>query len=231
MENTSTSVWKKKDYLGLCIIPLEFLVGTLLGRLPWGENKLLAITVNLSIFFAGFLIMLFLFKDVLKEQWKLYKKNKLWLKLFLNIISVIGAFGILAVTKSLINKPLSINDPDALSFSMISIMLISSIQPFIAPFAEELTFRYLLFQKIPKGILKIGMLFVSSILFGLIHINNFNGDWMQTIPYMIIGVYFALICYFFKNIWGSIITHWIFNSINSIVPALGLFIAKLFGLL
>ncbi|WP_139168950.1 hypothetical protein [Paenibacillus polysaccharolyticus] len=46
---------------------------------------------------------------------------------------------------------------------------------------------------------------------------------------MIIGAYFAVIYLVFKNIWSNIIVHWIFNSINSIVPAITIVVMKLIG--
>ncbi|MDP9697481.1 type II CAAX endopeptidase family protein [Paenibacillus cucumis (ex Kampfer et al. 2016)] len=221
--------WNKKDFIGVSIIPIEILLGTVLGQFSLEKNQLLGITLSLGIFLTGFLVMIWLYKDFLSSQWKHYKQNKLWIKLFFNALLVLGAFGILSLTRSLMDKPLSVNDTYSLSNAMVSMMLIGSIQPFIAPFAEELTFRYLLFGKFNSTLLKLLMFFVSSILFGLIHINNFNGDWIQTIPYMIIGAYFAVIYLVYKNIWSNIIVHWIFNSINSIVPAITIVVMKLIG--
>lgn len=226
---TLTKSGKNKEYLGLLVIPLEFLIGTIISRFSFEENQFLSTVLNVSIFIIGFLVMIWLFKDFLKSQWQLYKHNKLWLKLIINVCIVIGAYGILALSRSFLNKPLSINDSNQLSSTMISLMLIGSIQPVIAPFAEELTFRYLLFGKFNSGILKCIMFFVSSILFGLVHINNFNGDWIQTIPYMLVGAYFAIIYSLFNNIWSTIIVHWLFNCINSVIPILFLVVLKLIG--
>ncbi|WP_235016932.1 type II CAAX prenyl endopeptidase Rce1 family protein [Pediococcus acidilactici] len=39
------------------------------------------------------------------------------------------------------------------------------------------------------------MFILSSVLFGLIHWNNFNGDLLQMIPYMFVGAGFAVIYY------------------------------------
>jgi CAAX amino terminal protease family. len=222
--------WTKKDFIGLSIIPLELFMGFIIGKVPFiANNSTLGLFVAVSIFSFGFLTMVFLFKDYLVSQWKFYK-NKIWLKLLINILLVIGAFLLLQITRAVI-KNLSINDTNVTTYQSILMMFIASIPAFVAPFAEELTFRYLLFLKLPNGFFKVIMFFISSILFGLIHINNFNGNLIQTIPYMIIGGYFALISYFFKNIWGSIITHWIFNSVNSVFPVLFLLVSKLFNLM
>ena len=222
------SNWTTKEYIGLTIIPCEFTIGALIHKLPsLLNNDILASCVNSGIFIIGFLIMIFLFKDFLKDEWKNYKEHKLWRKLLLNILFAAGIFAILALSRYIGN--LSINDSDSLNNTTISFMLISSIPPLLAPFAEELTFRYLLFGKFSNKFFKLLMLFVSSILFGMVHINNFSGQWLQTIPYMIVGLYLALIYYNSKNIWASIIVHWIFNTFNSILPALFIVIMKLIG--
>ncbi len=222
--------WTAKDYMGLSVIPIEFLVGTLLGKLSLMQtNKILAVCVTVGLFFIGFLVMIFLFKEFLAEQWQKYKQ-RLWIKLLINALLVVGAFAILNFSRKLLPASMaSAATTDEMSSLSLTLMLLAAVTPFLAPFAEELTFRYLLFGKIKGKGLKILMFFVSSILFGLIHWNNFNGDWVATIPYMVVGAYFALIYYFFDNIWGSIFVHWLFNSLNSIIPALFLVIMKILG--
>lgn len=222
--------WTRNEFLGLLVIPIEFLLGIGLSNVSFVKNSpWLATSLSLCIFFTGFLVMIFLFKNFLKQEWDLYKKNKFWLKLVFNILLVGGAFALLTLTRATSISNLSANDVNQSNTSSLGLMLLASIQPFIAPFVEELTFRYLLFGKISNKFLKVVMFFLSSILFGLIHINNFNGNWMLTIPYMVIGAYFSIIYLVYKNIWGSIIVHWIFNSINSVIPAIFLIILKIIG--
>ncbi|WP_420832604.1 type II CAAX prenyl endopeptidase Rce1 family protein [Weissella diestrammenae] len=56
------------------------------------------------------------------------------------------------------------------------------------------------------------MVTISSILFGLIHINNFGGSVVATIPYMFVGLYLSLIYLRTNNIWHNIMTYFIFNT-------------------
>lgn len=158
---------------------------------------------------------------------------KAFLKLLLSILLVVGAFLLLRIIRGLIPSDLlqlrsSTNQPSqSLSPSWT---VLAAVAPFIAPFAEELTFRYLLMGKFSNNVLKIFMLFVQGILFGLIHWNNFDGNVYAMIPYMVTGVYFGLIYLFSKNIWGSIIVHWMLNTMNSMLPALLLLILDIFGI-
>jgi membrane protease YdiL (CAAX protease family) len=72
------------------------------------------------------------------------------------------------------------------------------------------------------------LLIVSSFLFWVIHLNNFGGNLLLTVPFMVTGVYFALIYYFTKNIWYSISIHFISNFALSVLPTIYLLIMSNF---
>ena len=224
----------KKEMLGLLIIPCEYILVLALSKLEmFQSNETLKVFLSVGIFFLGFLMAIYIFKDFLKKQWKEYRK-KLWKNLAINIVLVVGIYLILIASRLILPKVTpteSLGEATVYTYSILILGFVGSIQPFIAPFVEELVFRYLLFGKINNKVVKGIMFVISSILFGLIHINNFNGNWILTIPYMLVGVYLASIYYFTKNIWNSIIVHWIFNSISSIIPATLLIIAKLIGII
>ncbi len=224
----------KRQWWGLLVIPIEFIIGQyLLPLLPVENNPKLGLILSTLIFVAGFAVMIYLFKDLLKAQWQLYRHKLFW-RILISMLLVVGAFMILQLVRGIIPAHLltvknSGTDSGGAQLSA-GWMLLAAITPFIAPFAEELTFRYLLLGKFTNRLVRAIMLFVQGILFGLVHINNFGGNVYATIPYMVIGVYFGVIYLLFKNIWGSIIVHWMFNSINSILPALFLFILSFFGI-
>lgn len=234
MKQQEHTTRKPTAYLGLLVIPLELILGTMITKIPFIQNnELLSTCTSTLVFIIGFLFVIFLFKDFLKEQWQQYKADKFGRKILVSILLVIGAHLLLALSRFFLGNDisgnLSMNDQDTSGMTSIFLLIIATIPPVIAPFAEELTFRYLLFGRFQKKTVKILMFFVSAILFGLIHLNNFNGNWVQTIPYMIMGAYFSLIYYFSKNIWGSIFVHWIFNTVNSVGSLLLLGILQLLG--
>ena len=222
----------KKEMLGLLIIPCEYILVLTLSKLGiFQSNESLKILLSVGIFFLGFIMITYLFKDFLKKQWQEYRK-KLWKNVLINIVLISGIYLILKATRLILPSTLSVDAiGDTMTYTTLLMGLIGSIQPFLAPFVEEIVFRYLLFESINNKVIKALMFFISSIMFGLIHINNFGGDWLLTVPYMFVGAYLALIYYFTKNIWNSIIVHWIFNSINSIIPAILIIIAKLLGII
>ncbi|MDR3151145.1 MAG: CPBP family intramembrane metalloprotease [Candidatus Peribacteria bacterium] len=65
-------------------------------------------------------------------------------------------------------------------------------------------------------------------MFGIVHLNNFGGSLLLTVPFMVTGVYFALIYYFTKNIWYSISIHFISNFALSALPAIFVLIMQIF---
>jgi len=223
----------KKQWLGLLIIPLELLIGSyLFPPLQLTKNPGISLISSTLLFLAGFLVMMYLFHDFLKEQWLLFRQ-KLLFKLLLSILLVIGAFLILHVVREIIpNELLSSHSSSNVSSDTLNPwwMLLASIPPFIAPFTEELTFRYLLLGKISKHIFRVVMLVVQGILFGFVHWNNFNGNVYAMIPYMIIGIYFGIIYLINNNIWSSIMIHWLLNTMNSVLPVLVILILSLFGI-
>lgn len=147
--------WTTKDRLWLLVIPIELLISVLIFKVFFrhlGPNMVLII--NLVIFGLGFCIMLYLFGSVLKAQFHQYRK-RLWLKLLLNIGLTLGAYGALSFTRGLMGTSLEANPLESITYGSLFVMIAASIQPLLAPFAEELTFRYLLFMKIKPGVLKL----------------------------------------------------------------------------
>lgn len=223
----------KKQWFGLLVIPLELLIGDYIFPLFHLTNDpKVGLLSSTLLFFTGFLVMIYLFGDFLKAEWRVYRQ-KLFRRLLLSIVLVAGIFLLLRVVRGLIPSELlelgsSTNDSSQTLSPSWSVL--AAIAPFLAPFAEELTFRYLLLGKLTNKALRLIMLFVQGILFGLVHWNNFNGNIYAMIPYMALGVYFGLIYLFSKNIWGSIMVHWMLNTMNAMLPALLLLILSFFGI-
>lgn len=223
----------KKQWWGLLVIPLELLIGDFIFPLfHLTKDPKVALLSSTLLFFIGFLVMIYLFHDFLREQWQIYRQ-KLFRRLLVSIVLVVGIFILLRVVRGLIPSELLELRSSATDSSQTlspSWTVLAAVAPFIAPFAEELTFRYLLLGKVSNKIQRIIMLFVQGILFGLVHWSNFNGNIYAMIPYMVLGVYFGLIYLLSKNIWSSIMVHWMLNTMNAMLPALLLLILSLFGI-
>jgi len=80
-----------------------------------------------------------------------------------------------------------------------------------APITEEIVFRKAIFSFIePKWGLAPAIL-VSSVVFGMMHVLG-GGDWIQIIPYALMGTAFGYIYHASgKNIWVVIVMHFVNN--------------------
>lgn len=216
---TAVTVNPLKSALGVALILIEFILGSTIVH-P-GQSQLVK---TMIVFLLGLLVMLgaiWLYHDVLAANWRAYRRH-FWRNVVMDFGFMIGVYILLAIVrlglKLITGSHTALGVTDMLSFQSVgsaSLTLISSSVVIMAPFTEEIIFRHVLFyQWRSKKWLAIIMFFVSSIAFGLVHWNNFQGDIMQMIPYMFIGAFFATIYCFTRNIWQNIITHFMFNFLQ-----------------
>lgn len=205
--------------IGAVLVPLMqlFVGGILVKQVSTDTAKVMLAVATAAI---SLVILLLLYGKVLKEQWKGFREH-LAVHLGLALLGTIAAHVLLALTRNVTGT--IFNGSDSLSAAGIgstteaSIALISSLITLMAPFSEEIVFRHVLFyQWRNRKALTVIMFIISSVAFGLIHWNNFDGNIVQMIPYMAVGALFALIYYWSKNIWQNIFTHLFFNSIQFI---------------
>ncbi|WP_406567624.1 CPBP family intramembrane glutamic endopeptidase [Chryseobacterium oryctis] len=203
-----------------------FIVFALLKFTPLNttEVKPSNVIIIVFIYVIGFLSTLFVTKDWIKNQWKEFKTHK-WTKYLWILLFYILSFVIISLTRKLILNYFDVDVPEDASsktqtftfYSFIAIIL-----PMLAPFYEEIAFRYSLFyQNINRKFSNIIFAVISSVLFGLIHYYNFNSV-VLTIPYMFIGLFYCFVYYKTRNIYYTIFTHLLVNWINVILGIIGL---------
>lgn len=232
--------WERKDLFGLIVLPLELLIGNNLIRLPFfKENPFYFLIGGISVNILAFVVLLMLYKSTLKKQWQQYRQH-LWRNLLLALVLVVISHLLIqfirgALPENLIKIPTDTADSGILQTDFkenrqLVALFLAALPSFIAPFSEELVFRYLLVGKAPNHFIRGTMLFIQAILFGLIHYANFNGNLYATIPYMTVGFFFGLIYLVYRNIWGSLMVHWIFNMVNQMIPTLFIIVLTLLGI-
>ncbi|GCF95244.1 hypothetical protein NRIC_31350 [Enterococcus florum] len=223
--------WTWRDVVILLIVPAELLLGSLINTLGVTQNQMIATIAAFFIFFSGFLTAVLLRRDLLIADFRRYKQH-----LLKNIgLSLLGAvsFGIIIfLGRMLLMKPtgsLALGSyAAAISPSTTLSILISGVIPVLAPFTEEIVFRHELFYKWKDSKnLRVVMLLVSSILFGLVHYNNYSGTPIMMIPLMVAGLALAGLYYWSKNIWVNIMAHFFYNAVLSLIPSIFLIIVQL----
>ena len=82
----------------------------------------------------------------------------------------------------------------------------------LAPIAEEIVFRGLIYRNLKKGMPILVAGFISSLIFGISHTGII---WM--IYAFLIGIFFVWIYEKFNSILGSIIVHMVFNLLGTFI--------------
>ncbi|WP_163926585.1 CPBP family intramembrane glutamic endopeptidase [Pediococcus acidilactici] len=229
MNRQPLTINKNKLIIAILIPLLELIIGgTVANLIPSMLGKILFTDL---IFFIGFLVAILLYKDVLKRDWPRFKQH-LWRNLLFAILGVVAAYLLLSVTRSGLKLFLSasLSSETLLSFAVSAPALgfLGSLTALMAPLSEEIIFRHALFyQWKNRGLTTWLMFILSSVLFGLIHWNNFNGDLLQMIPYMFVGAGFAVIYYKSQNIWQNITTHFFFDFIQVLAAGVMLIVSLL----
>lgn len=176
-------------------------------------NYKVLISMILNIIYI--IILILIYKNELKEEFKLFKEKY---KEYLSKYLIIYLLGILLMIIS--NIILSNITNQSLSGNEIKIrdyinkyplyMIFSSV--LFAPIIEEFIFR-----KSLKNIFKYKYLFIfiSGLIFGILHISNFNNlnEILFSIPYIIMGIDFAYIYYKTNNIFTTLTLHSCHNLI------------------
>ncbi|WPC22254.1 CPBP family intramembrane metalloprotease [Pediococcus inopinatus] len=217
-----------KTIIAILIPPLELWIGPMAIKLVSGQIAKAAI-MDL-IFFLGFIAAIWLYHDVLSTDWKQFKHR--WFFKFLLAIGGVVVSYLILIGARLLLKSVGLadgaNTTDLLSIQSATLGLVGSLTVLMAPFTEEIIFRHALFyQWKNRGLLTWLMFIVSAILFGLGHWNNFDGNVIAMIPYMLVGAWYALIYYFSHNIWQNILTHFLFD-IMQFLGALLVFVVAFF---
>lgn len=97
----------------------------------------------------------------------------------------------------------------------------------VAPFAEEVLFRGVIYNTLSKGMTMPAVIIIQGILFGIYH-----GNLIQGLYATFLGILFGYVTYKTKSLWPSIIMHMVNNTVATISPLiLGKSFEKLFSLI
>lgn len=209
--------WQWRDTFAIFIIPLILFNGYFL-------EKIFGIAVNVAIGDAVFRGILFglvcsLYKSMLIEHWKKYKQA-FWRSSLLVIVGAVLLQVVISVIRQflpvgVISEEKTAIDPNHIAF--ISLLLIS-LGPLFTALLEDIVFRYTLLQKlfIPLTLWRVLLVLLNSIVFGLIHYHNFDGNIVATVSFMTAGLFLNLIYLWTRNIWHVLLIHFLNNAVLSL---------------
>lgn len=209
--------WQYRDTFALCIIPLILLNGYFLEQF-FGPSVNTAIGDSV---FRGilFIIVCALYKSMLVEHWQKYKQA-FWRSSLLVIVGAVMLQVVISLTRSILptgtaepnHPPL---DPNQVAFASLILM---SLGPLFTALLEDIIFRYTLLQKlfIKPWLWRVILVLLNSILFGLIHYHNFDGNIVATVSFMAAGLFLNLIYLRTRNIWHVLLIHFLNNAVLSL---------------
>lgn len=219
---------EKRDILALLLIPIMLIIDYFIDQ-PLTYYPAIKSMLSLILYISAISIIFALYKDLFIGSWKDYRK-KLWMKIIISILGTLVMYLILFSVNQLMPSVTS-TDVEINSGVIIHpvIKFFLSFIPLLIPFMEEIIFRHVLFYKFKENKYLLVLFFIiSAFLFGAVHINNFGGDLLLTLPYMVVGAFLSLVYLFTKNIWYSIGMHFVFNFINSTLAGIAFIIMKIF---
>ncbi|MDM1757831.1 MULTISPECIES: type II CAAX endopeptidase family protein [unclassified Acinetobacter] len=211
--------WQWRDSFALLIIPLIFLNGAFLERL-WGmsANVALGDSIFRGILFA---IVCYLYKDMLYAHWQKYKRA-FWRSSVLVIVGAVLLQVVVSITRQFLPIITDTNTEqtaliDSKTIPFFSLFMIS-LGPLFTALLEDIVFRYTLLQKlfITPWLWRVLLVLFNSILFGLIHYHNFDGNVIATISFMTAGLFLNLIYLWTRNIWHVLLIHFFNNAVLSL---------------
>lgn len=212
-----------KKFIKLLIVFAFFFFGSIFQLIPiWLfhfdiHNLSSSQDVYLTLFsdYIILIIILFLYRKELKEQFMDFKKH---LYEYLDIGFKYWLIGIIImVISNLLIVSLS---PNSVATNEQQVQTLIDGAPFvslicvglIAPIIEEFTFRKAFYDAFPK---KWVFILVSGIVFGSLHVVlSISSLWdlLYLIPYCSLGISFAFIMSKTKNIFPSILVHCFHNT-------------------
>ena len=127
---------------------------------------------------------------------------------------------VISLTRSFLPTGASEGNENQLPSSQIAFisLLLISLGPLFTALLEDIIFRYTLLQKlfVKPCLWRIVLVLLNSILFGLIHYYNFDGNVIATISFMAAGLFLNLIYLWTRNIWHVLLIHFVNNAVLSL---------------
>lgn len=180
-------------------------------------NLLPVMLCSIMFFFIDF--------NCFSADWKAFKKN-----VGSNLSKIGIGFAMVYVAAILSNLILALLQANDTSINEATIqnmfttdtgqlIMLFGLLVVFTPIVEEVIFRKVLYNFVDKRLGKVAAILSSGIIFGLMHVVQ-HGDFIQAIPYVLMGVVFGYIYYSnHKNIWITIGVHAMNNLVNYIVYA------------
>lgn len=191
----------------------------------WGDNAKYLFNIGYELLIL--IIIIFILKDTVLENFKIYIKNiKEYLSKYIKYWFI--ALGLMYVSNFIIifiTKDIAQNEQGVRALFAANPILTFILASILAPILEELVFRLSIYKMIGKY--KYLFIIISGLMFGSMHVlgnvSNWT-DWLYLIPYSIPGCVFAYTLVKSENIFVPISLHFIHNTFALLMQVLATFL-------
>ena len=218
-------VLKKEDITSKKIVYAVLLLGVYFSQFIWKEfipdNEIIIALTEILFYVGMFLLSIFVFKDLLKDNFKIFtSKFKAYMQY---LLPTIGKFylvylGISILVFSLAGSNITANQT---SVEELPLFILIPLAIIYAPLVEECLFRGCIRRFIKNDKLFI---VISAISFGLLHTltseDTIYMAFVMAIPYATLGGFLAYLYTKTNNICTNITFHAIQNTMATIITIL-----------
>lgn len=225
-----------KEWVSLAVIP--FMYGIIYIVFAITNSSITTSVIDAIVRISLFILLIVLFRKTLSYQWQEFKKLKKskWLvvvlgAVFLQIIISITSTYVPKVKTDQVEMLKGLDfDYLTISWPFFFLLLFTSLSPIVTSLIEDITFKHTLLKKLltESKSINIVIILANSILFGAIHYANFGNSIINTIPYMVAGLFLNLIYLKTKNLWHVLLIHFINNFALSMLSILFIGILRIF---
>lgn len=214
--------WTLRDTLTVLLIPALFLGVMLAARLGLGPNGLAVTDTSLRLVFFVFLVVAN--ARLLARHWRALLRAP-WRSAALIIAGMIVIQVVLTLLGAVL-RPLAGITPgggaeDAAAGTgagqvAFGVLLFASLGPTVTALIEDFVFRHTLLLTFPvwnRWWSAAGLVVVNALVFGAIHVNNFDGHLLLTLSYAGAGLIMNLVYLWTRNIWHVLLMHGLNNFI------------------
>ena len=226
-------VWKSADWLVLATLPFLFLLGWLVGVVTKDDPQTIGI-VDTTARVVLLIVVIILYRKLLGEHWRAFRRAP-WLSIGIVLSGLLVLWGVVKATEWLV-ATLNLRDVLVIDFfragstgsggNELWFFFFIMLSPLVTPLIEEFVFRHVLMMKlfvIHRAWFISIVVLGSSLLFASMHIVAAGGDVLGLLPYMTMGIVFALLYLWVRNIWHVFIVHVAWNFMVVVYPILALF--------
>jgi len=208
--------WYARDWVALLAVPAIFIGGWLVMAAT--EDRATIAISDTIVRIMLFTALVVANRSLLARHWRRFWAAP-WRSAGVVVAGLIVVQVIVSVVKAALRPFVDHGVADGQGSEQplaIGILFFASLNPVVTALIEDFTFRHTLLLKFPiwnRYTLAASLTVLNALVFGAIHIGNFEGQWLLTLSYAGAGLLMNLVYLWTRNIWHVLLMHGLNNFI------------------